>query len=204
MKILSKIILLASVIHGRKPSENREIGILFLQKFNKIVMFYRMLYLEFSSKENLHKCSYSKGIPGHPKVLVKENPAWHKGIKGNNVYQQCKQICDKRDNCAVFAVNKKAKPLPLCHTFTYTNLKQKAVLWDQHNTNMKWVSKNSTVEYQKLIDFFLIWENLIKLYRYVIKKKDAKDLSRQCRQENLQENLQPHQDKMHLLIDRTK
>ena len=109
MKILNKIILLAAAIHGRKPSKNREIGILFRQKFNKNVMFYRMLFLEFSSKENLRKCSYSNGIPGHPKVLVKENPAWHKQIKGNNVHEQCKKICDRRDNCAVFAVNKKAK-----------------------------------------------------------------------------------------------
>ena len=77
------------------------------------------------------------GLKGHPKVKTNQNPAWQKVIKGSNVYEECKKICDKRNNCAVFAVNKIDK---LCATFTNKNLNQKEVLWKEHNKNMKWVS----------------------------------------------------------------
>ena len=92
---------------------------------------------KFNPKSNLSKCPYSTGIKGHPKVTSSKNPAWTKQIKGRQVFKQCKEICDKRKNCQVYAVNEAKK---LCHTFTYEDLDQKKIIWEQDNNNMQWVS----------------------------------------------------------------
>merc|ERR1711917_138890 len=97
---------------------------------NKIILLFLAVYGQHQ------KCPYSTGIKGHPKVTSSKNPAWTKQFK-RRLSKQCKEICDKRKNCQVYAVNEAKK---LCHTFTYKDLDQKKIIWEKDNTNMQWAS----------------------------------------------------------------
>ena len=91
---------------------------------------------KFNPKSNLCQCRYSKGIQGHPKVTIQQNPASVDRFQ-RRVSKQCKEKCDKKKDCQVYAVNVSKK---LCHTFTYKDLDQKKIIWEQNNKNMQWVS----------------------------------------------------------------
>jgi len=87
-------------------------------------------------KSNLCQCRYSKGIKGHPKVTIQKNPASVYRLK-RRVSKDCKKKCENEKTCEVYAVNIEKQ---LCHIFTYEDLDQKKIIWEQDNDNMQWVS----------------------------------------------------------------
>ena len=101
---------------------------------------------------NLYQCRYSKGIKGHPKVTIKQNPASVNRFQ-RRISRECKKKCDNEKSCEVYAVNKENQ---LCHTFTYEDLDQKKILWEQHNKNMKWVSKTTNIMHFHIVNYSLL------------------------------------------------
>ena len=131
MKILNKIILLFLAVYG----QDLKIEVLIWAETSNLSCISRNRS-KFNKKSNLCQCRYSKGIKGHPKVTIQKNPASVYRLK-RRVSKDCKKKCENEKTCEVYAVNIEKQ---LCHIFTYEDLDQKKIIWEQDNDNMQWVS----------------------------------------------------------------